>query len=695
MDTASNDDEIVYKLAEVGEIGSIYNFYITIAAVCTLLLFVQILDYFKFYGHMNTLLMVISRGKSTMIFFVAIYLILIFGFSISGFMIFGLKGDSYRTIGYSFINTFKIASGGFDYEDIRASDYIMAPIFFVLFKLFFSLILLSMLTSIVAAGYEETVRIIEMDSKGERQKGTKELIENELQREFDSIEEQNRYIRSQMDPKEYKSLIMSKMPIKYKLFAKIISMQYYLPKTNEELATTRTIAVRKLPKLNYNNREASKESESLASIDVQKDNEVTVSSFIKHFLSPGGANLGTLKAQPQEHDLTKLEKNQVAIWRNALEESLMQKSDSELKLFDFLHESSEKETRIEFYPKKSIEELNSEMKDFIFASRMSFKQKGMWKKADLQKKYEFWCTMDTLHSEYYKLEVNADKEAGVGVTANMEETKLPDDRTQIGKKLTSKVDGIDKDSLKEESKEEVAKKEVENDNEVGLNSYEEEDKKEEQEIEKNQEEQRKEEEIKKEEDKKENSNDEENKNEEAKSEEAKSEEIKKEETKSEVSEELKKETEGKELSDEESKDASQIIVGLPLVPRDINLTIKGMLDSPEYASNYAQTISELQKKYWDEFTIEEKLELWLFEFTGKQRVKLWKQFQFSESALNKFIEKSPTDAKNLLCEYNNVHDVWLIINDGLPVKGETNELEETLNPSEVLRYKVKLVKGNV
>jgi len=641
MDEQKDEDDVVYKLAQIGEIGDIYNFYIIMASICILLLFVEILDYFKFSRNMNTLLMVISRGKSTMLFFVVIYIIMLFGFSIGGFIIFGPKSHSYRTIGYSFLNTFRIAPGNFEYEDIRSSDYIVAPIFFVIVKLFFSLILLSILTSIVVVGYEETVKIIEMDAKGEKQKGIIELIENELQREFDMIEEQYSRNRSQMSPKDYKNLIISKMPLKYWLFSKIRSMEYILPTPKEELVTIRAM-VEKKSRLSTN-RETQRENELLSSIETERENKVTANPFIQRFRDLEGENAKAIKVK--SYDPTKLEKNQVAIWRNAVEEALRQKSDNKLKLFDFLHNSSEKKTKIEFYPKRNIEELSSEMKNFIFANRMSFKQRKMWEEADLQKKYEFWCAMDTTHSEYY-LEVNKDKEFEAGVTTIREEK----DETKIDKKPTNKRDGMNKEVAKE-------------DNKVDINSYKESDKESDKEIER----------IKKEEEKKEEKQGEEERD---------------------ICE-LKRGIIDESLSDEEAKDIPEVIVGSPLIPRDINLTIKGMLNSPEYSSSYARTISDVQRKYWNKFTIEEKLELWLFKFTGKQRAKLWKQFQFSKENFNEFIEKSPLDLKRILGKHNNVHDLWINISNGLPVKRKIDEVEETLDPFESLRYKVKLIRGNV
>eukprot|EP00826_Nyctotherus_ovalis_P048400 TRINITY_DN569_c0_g2_i1.p1 TRINITY_DN569_c0_g2~~TRINITY_DN569_c0_g2_i1.p1 ORF type:complete len:346 (+),score=147.13 TRINITY_DN569_c0_g2_i1:1-1038(+) len=337
--------------------------------------------------------------------------------------------------------------------------------------------------------------------------------------------------------------------------------------------------------------------------------------------------------------------------------------------------------------------------------------------------------MDTLYSEFYCTEK---REKDAAPVVNMEETKTPDDRARSSKKLSDKVSAIKgEDSEKESSKGEIKKSEeeeaVEDDN-VDLNEPEnaeeakskkvirnesnnaeeqKEGQKEEQKDEQNEDakedvkeiqEENKESQEEYKEERKSSRNEDSQKegDQEEKKEESKrdDEERKSEENGSKVVvEEMKKDPLDEES--DQSKDNSEILIGLPLVPRDTGLTIKGMFDSPEYSSNYAQSASDLQWKYWQLFSIQERIELWIFNFTGKQRAKLWRRMSFSNEVLRKFIDKSLPDMKPYLSEEYTIKDVWLNLSNGLPFVDNQQEAAEVFDPYEPLRHKVKLVKGTV
>jgi len=103
-----------------------------------------------------------------------------------------------------------------------------------------------------------------------------------------------------------------------------------------------------------------------------------------------------------------------------------------------------------------------------------------------------------------------------------------------------------------------------------------------------------------------------------------------------------KESESSEKSEEieESSLSDKEPQQLQLAPPIGGITLEGMFQSPEYKSNYAMVNSLLEWRYWNDMKIEDKLAMWIFYFTGKQRVKLWKRMQFSKEGMSDYLNKN-------------------------------------------------------
>jgi len=624
-DTDTNAD----ILKSVSVLAGLYDFYIKLASSCLILLIIRAIELFTFSRNVMILLTVISRYKINLFFFIIMYMFLLFGFSFSGYIIFGANSNSFRDVGYSFINSFKIAVGGFIYDELWAADHIMAPIFFVIFALFFYVMLLNMLTAIVAISYEETMETVTSDERGEKPKSIIKTIECELQREFDEIApttERKGTLLSQT------YLIISKMPLSYRLFNKLTKMNYNLDKI--------------MPDKDKKVARGSNNEEKIGSSISFSDPKLPplVSPMVPSFLKSINAVNNVEDMIENNKELNEVEKAQVALWMTTLESVLRHKSNNEMEIFDLIRKSYDREITIEFYPKQTVEELQQHVKDFVYSSRMSMKQKRAWREADLAGKYEYWCGMDIIHSEYYNKGRQDQKEE--------EKTLVKESSNEYDGGRTRIVEVKDGSKKEEENKEDD--KLEENDSRQALVGEDKSDRLNES-----------------------KENNEENNNEEDGDNNKREEKDKKEKKEKEDDEMVTKKVnvkgkkaegdiEGKAKSLEESNDqvsesmvSVEVATGTPLVPREGDLTLKGMIISPEYASNYAKCVSPIQFDYWGTLTIKEKIELWLFYLKGKQRVKLWTCMKFSQEAVQDYVN---TQIPSITEQNINLHDVWRYLN---------------------------------
>ena len=132
----------------------------------------------------------------------------------------------------------------------------------------------------------------------------------------------------------------------------------------------------------------------------------------------------------------------------------------------------------------------------------------------------------------------------------------------------------------------------------------------------------------------------------------------------------------------------------PLVPRIGNVMIKGMLNSPEYCSNYSRMVSSVQFEYWNILSISEKIEFWLFYLTGKQRIKLWNKMKFCEKTVNKYVQENLPDIGKYVKGDITLINIWDYLNNmykQIDAKGKKNtELPEI---DIIMHHKISLVKS--
>ncbi len=497
--------------------------------------------------------------------------------------------------------------GGSSYGEMSDASQEMAPIFFVVFMLLFFVVLLNMFISIIGVNYEETVDIIASDEKGHTPPGAVDMIKNEVQRAFDEIAvtmtDDLEKAESSSDDKAldtFRANVANKLPLLYRIFSKVLGMRFIVrvkapeaekrgqtpgrsptePRHTEELKESETDELRR---------------NSDGNARAQNDRGELVTPILGSFLRSGltGRRVDSMEEiVKNEQTLGEIEKDQVSMWMSMLEKMLRTKSESELSITDLVKRSYKNETRIEFYPTKSIEDLKPRTREFVFAPSRSRVQRELWNKAKMPRKYEFWCGLDTVYSEYYDIENShagttplppasmapspekesvpvaaAAVEAAVAATSNSPPTANPVATivaAAMGANVTPNPD------VSGPGHEEKVDAIFEN-----LNIVEEEEKKGSESV-----------------------------------------------SKSEV---------------EES--SIEVTTTQPLAPKLGNVTLKGMFFSPEYNSMYSRIASPLQWDYWNSMLTAQKAEFWLFYLTGKQRVRLWSRMRFSRAGIQDYMTR--------------------------------------------------------
>eukprot|EP01022_Parablepharisma_sp_SALTPOND_P001536 TRINITY_DN1066_c0_g1_i2.p2 TRINITY_DN1066_c0_g1~~TRINITY_DN1066_c0_g1_i2.p2 ORF type:complete len:687 (+),score=84.35 TRINITY_DN1066_c0_g1_i2:6445-8505(+) len=652
LDFANTNSPTVNVFSDLTSLANTYHLYTLLAALCVMLLFFWSIDFFTFSSNMSTLLTVISRAKVSLFFFILMFMLLLTGFAFAGYIIFGLNAETFRSIGYAFMTCFRMSVGGTDYPLMQKAHETIAPIFFVIFILLFFIVLFNMFTSIIGVNYEETVEDIEKEEEGNPPKRIVDLIENELQREFDEISENEKPKEGEARPEDYKERIIAKMPILYRIFAKLISKKFDEQKSVGPDSSTKEIRPADDPK-----------QDQKVSLSHQKEDSETVSPLLENFLRKMNKQKqeGTGSIE-DEQDLSELEKDQITVWMETLDKVLFERSERKLRTFDLIKVSADKEADVEFYPKERIDDLSEDVKEFVFASKMSRTQVNMWDKyssntgnetntrCELQNKYKYWIGMDALFSEYYDTETVKDDARSLARSKTIAKWKRSGHEFSPTRNITAiKIKGVDeKDEVKDNNKEQKGKENTEE---------------------------------------------------------------KKEKDKSEEAESVMtpvclynktNQQEGEILINEENPSMSdvhiEIATGVPLVPKRGNLTSKGMFISPEYTSKYAQSASTLQRLYWEKLCMTEKIKFWLFYLTGKQRAKLWTSMKFSDTALNDYLKSQIPLLKLPEKENLSLQVVWERLTDGRAFEDKENSernlsrIEET--PSSI-RHKIALAKRNL
>eukprot|EP00300_Choanocystis_sp_HF-7_P011897 c17658_g1_i1.p1 GENE.c17658_g1_i1~~c17658_g1_i1.p1 ORF type:complete len:710 (-),score=173.25 c17658_g1_i1:21-2150(-) len=122
---------------------------LNILATNALLLFFKTYKYADFLPSFAVITATVSRSIRNSFVFVVTVIIVIFGFSQSGVLIWGNDLEGFRTFIDSFYSLLRILLGDFDFAPMKRSNRLMGPLYFVFFVVLVVFILLNMFLAIL------------------------------------------------------------------------------------------------------------------------------------------------------------------------------------------------------------------------------------------------------------------------------------------------------------------------------------------------------------------------------------------------------------------------------------------------------------------------------------------------------------------------------------------------------------------
>ena len=113
----------------------------------------KVMKYLRLSPSTNLLWLTLSRAGRDILFFIITLLILMLGFIIMGYNIFGMQAEGFKSITNTLGTLFLILLGEFDYEEMRAVHEVWAMIFFLFFVIFMFFIVLNIFLAILNDAY--------------------------------------------------------------------------------------------------------------------------------------------------------------------------------------------------------------------------------------------------------------------------------------------------------------------------------------------------------------------------------------------------------------------------------------------------------------------------------------------------------------------------------------------------------------
>mmetsp|Transcript_16587 Transcript_16587/g.50938 ORF Transcript_16587/g.50938 Transcript_16587/m.50938 type:complete len:1056 (-) Transcript_16587:120-3287(-) len=130
--------------------------YVTIQAVDLLLTIICVFKYLSPFPRLGIFVHTFQRALADLSRFMCVVLLLIFGFSVMGHILFGTRVKEFSTIEDSFFASFNMMIGeNYFYELADATSLVQAALFFFPFIIMVSLVLFEMITAILLAAYDQ------------------------------------------------------------------------------------------------------------------------------------------------------------------------------------------------------------------------------------------------------------------------------------------------------------------------------------------------------------------------------------------------------------------------------------------------------------------------------------------------------------------------------------------------------------
>lgn len=140
----------------LNQLANYYDNYCFWQAINTILIFLRMLQYFKFSKSIYSLILLLKRVAANILFHLLLMMIIFLGFAFFGYAIYCENMSLYSTLNDSLLSLIVFLSGkGASLTDYYTTDPTMTSFFIVLFTGIFLLILLNVLFSIIIESYKD------------------------------------------------------------------------------------------------------------------------------------------------------------------------------------------------------------------------------------------------------------------------------------------------------------------------------------------------------------------------------------------------------------------------------------------------------------------------------------------------------------------------------------------------------------
>ena len=126
--------------------------YYSIMSLNTLLMFLNIMQYFSFSSKLSMFYEIMSNGLFDIVFFTLMQIIIMLGYSLMGYMLFGITDEKFSTITDSCMSLFLMIINNVTIFDIVTPNVALLYMFGITFTLI-NVLLLNMLIAIYASHY--------------------------------------------------------------------------------------------------------------------------------------------------------------------------------------------------------------------------------------------------------------------------------------------------------------------------------------------------------------------------------------------------------------------------------------------------------------------------------------------------------------------------------------------------------------
>jgi hypothetical protein len=141
----------------VDNIKDVYLSYSSLQGISSFFITIRLWQYFDFSRDLLTILTAISNAKVDIILFLAMILVILLGFIVSGMFIFGITTSSFANFYTSTLQHFLMVQGVFDTTSMINADSQLAFPYLLIFTVLMSLTLFKMFIVILYAHYVEVL----------------------------------------------------------------------------------------------------------------------------------------------------------------------------------------------------------------------------------------------------------------------------------------------------------------------------------------------------------------------------------------------------------------------------------------------------------------------------------------------------------------------------------------------------------